>query len=135
MRQKHSVKEISFHFGNVKIIGNIVIAVMNEGILFDTTYNTELLSVCTEYLGDTAFGYISVRKNAYSIDPTIYLQTAQVSNLRAIAVVSFQDLHKHNVTVEKQFCNQPYEVFDNLEQATDWMHNVLPTETTQKHQS
>jgi hypothetical protein len=135
MRQKNTIKEISFEFGNVKIIGNIVIAVMNEGILFGSAYNTELISVCTEYLGNTAFGYISVRKNAYSIDPTIYLETAQVSNLCAIAVVSVKDYHKHNVTVEKQFCNQPYEVFDNLEQATDWMHNVLPTETTQKHQS
>lgn len=135
MRHKNAITEISFEFGDVQIIGNIVIAVMNEGILFDTTYNTQLLSFCKEQFGSEAYGYISYRKNSYAVDPTVYLQTAQDANMHAIAVVSEEDINRQNVSVEKQFFTHPFDVFDNLAQATNWMHNVMPSETTRLHQS
>ncbi|MFT5752492.1 MAG: hypothetical protein ACI86L_002005 [Dokdonia sp.] len=133
MPHKSPVTETTFEFGNVQIIDNIVIAVMNEGILFGTSYNTQLLSFCEEQLGSKPYGYISFRKNSYAVDPTVYLQTAQNTNIRAIAVVSEQDIQKYNVTIEKQFFNHPFEVFESLAQATNWMHNVLPNETTHQH--
>ena len=135
MSHNDSVIEATFEFGNIQIIGNLVIAVMNEGILFDTSYNTQFLSFCKKKLGNKPFGYISFRKNSYSIDPTVYLQTAQNINLRAIAIVIEKDIHKYNITVEKQFFNHPFEVFESLAQATNWIHNVLPSETTHQHRS
>lgn len=135
MSHNDSITEVTFEFGNVQIRGNIVIAMMNEGILFDTSYNTQLLSFCKEQFGNTPYGYISFRKNSYAVDPTVYLQTAENANVQAIAVVSQEEIQKYNITVEKQFFNHPFEFFENLAQATNWMNNVLPNQTTHQHRS
>jgi hypothetical protein len=122
-----SIIETDFDFGNVKIQNDIVIAEMNEGITFDINYNTEFLKFCKNHFKEKAYGYISHRIHSYSVNPTVYLDTAKNSNMRAIAVVSSDPISKGNAEIEKQFFEYPFEVFSTLEQAVQWMNKILLT--------
>ena len=124
--QKHILlKEAKFDFGTIQIIDNIVIAEMNEGIVFNQANNLQLLQFCHQILGDRSYGYISNRTNSYTIDPTVYIQASAVKNIEAIAVVCTDASNKSNASVEKIFFDNPFETFDTLDQAKNWIHNIL----------
>lgn len=117
--------ETNFDFGKVKIQEHIVIAEMKEGITFDTNYNTEFLTYCKNHFKGETYGYISNRIHSYSVNPTVYLDTAKNSNIRAIAIVSSNPINKGNANIERQFFEYPFEVFSTLEQAIEWMNGIL----------
>jgi uncharacterized protein YwgA len=118
---------LKFDFGTVTFHDNIQIAELNEGILFDIPHNRELLSLASEHFENKAYGYISNRVNSYSVNPMIHLESADVSNLIAIAIVSDNEVVKQNSIIEKQFFrnSSSFEVFKSLEEAINWMKHQL----------
>ncbi len=120
--------EIFFDFGKVNIIDNIVIAEMNEGITFDLPDRSVLLKYCQEYFNEKPFGFISHRINSYAINPTVYIDAAKNFNVKAVAIVAVDTISRGNVAIEKQFFGDPFEIFDNLEYAINWMKQMLLTE-------
>ncbi|MBZ9730610.1 hypothetical protein LB467_13020 [Salegentibacter sp. JZCK2] len=115
---------MELEFGQVLIFQNILIAELNEGVLFNTNNNQELLNIGKEVFQNKPYGYISLRKNSYAVDPLVYRESARAENLKAIAVVSENELIKLNAhKVERQFYKDAdsFEVFDNLEEAINWI--------------
>ncbi|RMB59537.1 hypothetical protein EAX61_08105 [Dokdonia sinensis] len=125
MQKKQLLKQAIFDFGTVQIIDNIVIAEINEGVIFDEEQNKQMLEFCSNVLGERSYGYISHRKNSYTVNPTVYLQSSKISNMEAIAIVSSNPSNKLSVSVEKMFFKNPFESFDTIDQAKNWMHNIL----------
>lgn len=125
MQENTLIKEAIFDFGTVQIIDNIVIAEINEGVIFDENENIQLLEFCEEILGDRPYGYISLRTNSYTVNPTVYLQASKVKNIEAIAIVSTSSPNMSNASVEKIFFSNPFESFNTLDQAKNWMHNII----------
>jgi len=117
--------ETNFDFGKIKIKNDIVIAEMKEGITFDINYNTQFLKYCKDHFKEKTYGYISNRIHSYSVNPTVYLDTAKNSNIRAIAIVSSDPMNKGNANIERQFFEYPLEIFNTLDQAIDWMNEIL----------
>ena len=118
---------LKLDFGTVTFLDNIQIAELNEGILFDIPHNRELLSLARERFDNKPYGYISNRVNSYSVNPMIHLESANVSNLVAIAIVSENEVVKQNSIIEKQFFrnSSSFEVFKSLEEAVNWMKYQL----------
>ena len=118
---------LKLEFGTVTFLDNIQIAELNEGILFDIPHNREILSLASERFEIKAYGYISNRINSYSVNPMIHLESADVSNLIAIAIVSDNEVVKQNSIIEKQFFrnSSSFEVFKSLEEAINWMKHQL----------
>lgn len=115
---------MELEFGQVRIFQNILIAELNEGVLFNAENNSELLRIGTEVFENRPYGYISLRKNSYAVDPLVYREAALAENLKAIAVVSKNELIKLNAhNVERQFYKDSgsFEVFDNLDEAINWI--------------
>jgi len=114
-------------FGKVSFLDNILIAELNEGILFDIPHNRELLKIGQETFNNQPYGYISNRTNSYSVNPMIHLESANVENLAAIAVVSTNTVVKQNTIIEKQFFrhSSSFEVFETLEEAVVWIEGQL----------
>ena len=98
---------------------------MNEGSHVDRASNQLLLSFCTDYFNEEPFGYISYRLNSYSVDPTVYMDAGIHKGLKAIAVVFENPLIKSNVLLEKQFFNQPFESFTSVNDAKNWLSQLL----------
>ena len=117
-------KTIELDFGIVTIHENILIAKLDEGVLFDVENNRKLLQLGSEIFQGTNYGYVSHRVNSYAVDPMVYFESANVTNLRAIAVVSENEMTRRNAEeVERKFYkdSNSFEVFQTLEEAVAWL--------------
>ncbi len=114
---------IELDFGKITIIDNILIAELNEGILFDVENNRKLLNLGNKIFKGMPYGYISNRVNSYAVNPMIYLESSSTINLKAIAVVSNNLVCQQNTLLEKQFYKDEdsFEVFETLEAAINWI--------------
>ncbi|GAA4322955.1 hypothetical protein GCM10023115_51340 [Pontixanthobacter gangjinensis] len=115
---------IDLEFGEVIIHDQILIAKLDEGVLFDTESNQKLLDLGAEIFKGEDYGYISHRIHSYAVDPMVYRKSAEVKNLKAIAVVSENEITRRNANeVEKKFYkdNNCFEVFKTLEEAVEWI--------------
>jgi hypothetical protein len=118
---------LNLEFGKVWFIDNILIAELDEGILFDVENNKKLLEIGRETFALKPYGYISNRVNSYAVNPMVYLESANAPQLKAIAVVSANETCKQNAILERQFYkeNNLFEIFSTLDEAIDWMKKQL----------
>ncbi|WP_026916131.1 hypothetical protein [Christiangramia portivictoriae] len=119
---------IELDFGSVIIHEDFLIAVMNEGIVFDVSKNEKLLEIGTEVFQGKPYAYISNRINSYAVDPMVYKQSAKFQNLKVIAVVSANDMTRTLAsTVEKEFYTDAnaFQVFTQLDDAISWVNEKL----------
>lgn len=118
---------IKLDFGKITITDNILIAELNEGILFDVQNNRELLRIGKKVFNGNDYGYISHRVNSYAVNPMVYIESSSTPTLKAIAVVSDNPICKQNTLLERQFYKDTssFEVFDSLEEAIVWIKTKL----------
>lgn len=122
------IKQVSeLDFGKVWFKDNILIAELNEGILLDVESNRKLLAIGKKNFGNAPYGYISYRVNSYAVNPMVYLESASISNLKAIAVVTSNDMCRNNAVLERQFYkdSNSFEIFSTLEEAIAWVKRQL----------
>lgn len=122
---KRSIIELDF--GKVWFKDNILIAELNEGILFDVENNRKLLEIGKDVFSNESYGYISHRVHSYAVNPMVYRESANTVNLKAIAVVTNNETCKNNTLLERQFYKDanPFEVFDTLDQAFNWIQHKI----------
>jgi len=77
-------KILDLDFGKVWFRKNILIAELNEGILFDVEDNHVLLKIGKEKFNNQPYGYISYRSNSYADNPLVYRESANTSNLKPL---------------------------------------------------
>lgn len=118
---------IELDFGKITVTENILIAELNEGILFDVHNNRELLKIGEKIFKGSNYGYISHRVNSYAVNPMVYLESSSTPTLKAIAVVSENPVCKQNTLLERQFYKNTssFEVFDSLEEAISWLKTKI----------
>lgn len=118
---------IELNFGKITFTENILIAELNEGILFDIHNNRELLKIGKRIFNGNSYGYISHRINSYAVNPMVYLESSSTPTLKAIAVVSDNPVCKQNTLLERQFYKNTnsFEVFDSLEEAISWIKTKI----------
>jgi len=108
-----------------EIFDSYVIMTMNEGITVKPSYNKELIKIAKSFFSGKNFGYITHRKNSYSVDPSIYRETSKIENLVAFAVVSTEKIKITNVQIEKIFLKKPFQHFITLEEAVHWVREKV----------
>jgi len=116
-------KAIDLNFGRVQIIDNILVAELNEGVLFDIEENNVLLELGLQVFKGQPYGYISNRVNSYAVNPLVYKNSSIETNLKAIAIVTHDSIGKKNAMLEKQFYNDSnsFGIFETLEEAINWV--------------
>jgi len=118
-------KTISYSFGKVEIYPNYLVMVINEGETVKPKYNDKLVELSKSEFKNRPFGYITHRKNSYGVDPKIYIETSRIENLMAFAVVTNEQLNISNTEIEKLFLKKPFQVFDDIENAVDWVESEV----------
>ena len=120
--------EIKLDFGTTYFHENILIARLDEGVLFDVDSNQKLLDLGSEIFEGKNYGYISHRVNSYAVNPMVYFESANARNLKAIAVVSENEMTRRNAEeVERKFYkdNNCFQVFQTLEEAVTWIRTRI----------
>lgn len=123
------LKTIETDFAKLNFYERFVITEMNEGIDLDENIVDVMIHFAVDFYGDKPFGYISNRIHSYSVNPVIYFKISKIKNLAAFAVVSTRMIVSYNVKIEKAFITKPFELFDNLDEAVNWV-----TQLVNKHQ-
>ncbi|WP_378175812.1 hypothetical protein [Aquimarina sp. SS2-1] len=119
------ITSYQFDFGLVEIYNDHIKVTMNEGIIVSPEHNDVLLEMVRKHYSNRNFVYITHRVHSYSVNPTIYLETAKIKNLAGFAVVSNDPIQKILTKLEKTFFNKEFRQFDNLESALKWKDEIL----------
>jgi len=119
------IHTLHFEFGEIRVFENFIIVLMKEGITVKPKHNKDLEMIAEKYFKGKKFGYISFRVNSYAVDPLVYIETSKIENLVAFAVVAVEGLKESNVEIEKLFFTKPFRNFHNLDQAKDWVLQMI----------
>ena len=124
---KQLLNTYTFDDGVLYFFNDVIVGEINEG----THVSTEELLSFFQFFKENykvPFGYISYRKNSYSIDPQVYKLLPKNSLLKGIAVVSDHKFSTLNAHVEKNFFEGRYEVFTTMDAAIQWFDTIIPLE-------
>ncbi|SHJ73250.1 hypothetical protein SAMN04487911_13310 [Arenibacter nanhaiticus] len=115
------VKEYMLESGLVKVYNDYVISIFNEGTTITLERLLQLLRIMEIQYENKNFGYISIRKNSYAIDPMIYSYLRELDCLKAFAIVSVKEIDMYNFNIEKLFYKKPMKFFIDQENALTWV--------------
>jgi len=113
----------TFEFGVAEMHRDYILMVMNEGITVDFEINRQLCEYAANYYKNRQFGYITHRKNSYSVDPYVYRETSKLKGLVAFAIVSDKHIRRETAILEKIFLNKPLKTFKDLNAAIAWVQS------------
>ena len=120
-------KKIELDFGILYVYDKILVSELHEGVLLDVFNNRKILEIGREVFNEGPFGYISNRVNSYAVDPMVYREAAEHPQLKAIAVVSTNEMCRKSALLEQQFYTEKsyFQIFSDLEEAKDWVTKVI----------
>lgn len=121
------VREYQLDIGTVQVFDNYMVATFDEGATVTLERAYQIIGISEIHFRNKNFGYISLRRNSYAVDPTIYNYLRGLDNLRAFAIVSKKEIDMHNFKIEKLFYKKPMEFFIEFENALAWVKKRVKT--------
>ncbi|WP_375324035.1 STAS/SEC14 domain-containing protein [Flagellimonas sp. GZD32] len=119
------VREYNLDIGTVQVYDDYMVASFDEGATVTLERTYQVIGISEIHFRDKEFGYISLRKNSYAIDPTVYNYVRGLKNLKAFAIVSKKEIDMHNFKIEKMFYKKPMEFFIEYDNALAWVKKRL----------
>lgn len=124
------VREYQLDLGKVQVFNDYMVSIFDEGTTITTEGLFQILGIMEIHFRDKNFGFISLRKHAYAIDPMIYNQLREMENLKALAVVSIKEIDMHNFNIEKLFYKKNMKFFIDMDNALVWVKRRVKTSRT-----
>ncbi|MBC7000107.1 MULTISPECIES: STAS/SEC14 domain-containing protein [Bacteroidota] len=115
------VREYQLDVGKVQVYENYMVALFDEGATLTLERMYQIIGISEIHFRNKNFGYISLRKHSFAVDPTIYTYLRQLDNLKAFAIVSVKEIDMHNFKIEKLFYKKPMKFFIEYENALKWV--------------
>jgi len=119
------VKEYHLDIGVVQVFENYMVSIFKEGTTITLEKAYQIIGISEIHFRGKKFGYISLRKNSYAIDPVIYTYIKGLENLKAFAIVSKKEIDMHNFKIEKLFYKKNMEFFIEFENAVSWVRKLV----------
>ena len=115
------VREYHLDIGKVQVFDKYMVGIFNEGATVTLERAYQIIGIAEIHFKDRNFGFISLRKNSYALDPIIYTYVRQIENLKAFAIVSVKQMDMHNFKIEKMFFKKPMKFFIDYNNAVTWV--------------
>lgn len=109
----------------VFIFEDFIINQIKEGVTIEPKHNDILNDLIKKHFSGKNMVYVSNRAKSYSVNPLIYQETSKIPNLIAIAMIPKTDVMRKNAEFEKEFFPKPYEIFERLTDAIDWVGTIM----------
>ncbi len=120
-KKKIVVREYQLEIGKIQVYENHMVSIFDEGATLTLERAYQIIGISEIHFRNRDFGYISLRKHAYAIDPTIYSYIRELENLKAFAIVSIKEMDMHNFKIEKLFYKKPMKFFIEYDNALAWV--------------
>jgi hypothetical protein len=114
------------------IFDDFIINQVKEGVTIEPKHNEELNKIIQNHFSGKDMVYISNRVKSYSVNPLTYSHTKEIPNLIAIAIIPKTSIMRKNAQYERNFYDKPYEIFDTLTEAINWVKKIKPNNTELK---
>jgi hypothetical protein len=121
VKKKIIVREYELEIGKVQVFDDYMVAIFDEGATLTLERAYQIIGISEIHFRERNFGFISLRKNSYAIDPTIYTYIKELDNLKAFAIVSVKEIDMHNFKIEKLFYKKPMKFFIEFNNALKWV--------------
>ena len=121
MNKKIIVREYNLEVGKIQVFDDYMVSIFDEGATLTLERAYQIIGISEIHFRDKNFGFISLRKNSYAIDPTIYSYLKELENLKAFAIVSVKEIDMHNFKIEKLFYKKPMKFFIEYDNALKWV--------------
>ena len=115
------VREYQLEVGKIQVFENYMVSIFEDGATLTLERAYQILGIAEIHFRNKDFGYISLRKNSYAVDPTVYSYLRGLDNLKAFAIVSVKEIDMHNFKIEKLFYKKPMKFFIQYENALAWV--------------
>ncbi|SMG12004.1 STAS/SEC14 domain-containing protein [Arenibacter troitsensis] len=115
------VREYQLDIGKVQVFDDYMVSIFDEGSTITKERVFQIIGIMEIHFRNKNFGYISLRKNSYAIDPMVYNQIREIENIKAFAVVSIKEIDMHNFNIEKLFYKKPMKFFIDQDNALMWI--------------
>ena len=112
----------------VFVFDDFLIKQVKEGVKIDLEETEELKLILDEHFKNKKMAYISNRVTSYSVNPLVYKEVEKMSNLVAIAIIPKDEKMRQSAEFERQFFNKPFEIFENLSDAIQWVQKIILNE-------
>lgn len=120
-RKKVIVREYELEVGKIQVFDDYMVSMFDEGATLTLERAYQIIGISEIHFRNKNFGFISLRKNSYAIDPTIYNYLKELDNLKAFAIVSVKEIDMHNFKIEKLFYKKPMKFFIEYDNALRWV--------------
>ncbi|WP_047244843.1 hypothetical protein [Maribacter thermophilus] len=127
VKKKVIVREYELEVGKIQVFEDYMVAIFDEGATLTLERAYQIIGISEIHFRNKNFGYISLRKNSYAIDPTIYTYLKELDNLKAYAIVSIKEIDMHNFKIEKLFYKKPMKFFIEYDNALKWVKRRVKT--------
>ncbi len=105
----------------MQVYDNYMVSIFDEGATLTLERAYQIIGISEIHFRGKNFGFISLRKHSYAIDPTIYNYLRELENLKAFAIVSVKEVDMHNFKIEKLFYKKPMKFFIEFDNALAWV--------------
>ena len=117
------IKIVHLDFTTLQFFEKYVVSVVREDMDVDMDFLEQLQSETKNFYQDDFYGYISDRRNHYSINPLVHLRTHPT--LVGMAIVCDSHLKEMTATFEQRFFSKPFQIFNDLNLAQNWMEDLV----------
>ena len=121
------VREYNLEIGTIQVYKDYMVATFEEGATLTLERAYQIIGISEIHFRDKPFGYISLRKHSYAVDPTIYNYLRELDNMKAFAIVSVKEIDMHNFKIEKLFYKKPMKFFIEFDNALTWVKRRVKT--------
>ncbi len=115
------VREYQLDIGIIQVYEDHMVSIFEEGATLTLERAYQIIGISEIHFREKDFGFISLRKNSYAIDPTIYSYLRELTNLKAFAIVSIKEIDMHNFKIEKLFYKKSMKFFIDFNNALAWI--------------
>ncbi len=115
------VRQYQLEIGVIQVYDNYMVAIFDEGATLTLERAYQIIGISEIHFRNKDFGYISLRKHSYAIDPTVYSYLRELENLKALAIVSIKEIDMHNFKIERLFYKKPMKFFIEFDNALAWV--------------
>ncbi len=117
---------IAIDFAHFELYEHYLVATIHEGVIFDTPQLHKFHEIFDKHYYNRPFGYISNRKNDYTINPTCYIESKKYdTNIVGIATLCYSEVTFRNATFAERFFEWPHRAFYTMEECVDWIESLL----------
>ena len=115
------VQEYALEVGKIQVYDDYIVSIFDEGATLTLESAYQIIGISEIHFKDRPFGYISLRRNSFAIDPKVYTYLRELENLKAFAIASVKEIDMHNFNIEKMFYKKPMKFFIKYENALTWV--------------